>query len=111
MGLMRINIIGSRLYPSSFSAPNQISVYQFDLEFGTTGSVGIRVVSPRQPHSIQFSKIKPRSDTQVVSGKGKEHCHALILKQMRSMGIPVWDDVLQEMEPEKLDSFSSFLVS
>ena len=38
-----------------------------------------------------------RSDTQVVAGKDAEACNAMALKQIRSTGAPVWDDVIHDM--------------
>ena len=32
----------------------------------------------------------------MVTGKDTESCNALVLKQLRSVGAPVWDDVIDD---------------
>ena len=39
----------------------------------------------------------PRSDTQVVCGKDAHACNGMVQKQLRSVGVPTWDDILEEM--------------
>lgn len=38
---------------------------------------------------------RPRGDTQVVTGKTWLHNNGLIVKQLRSLGVPLWDEVAE----------------
>ena len=51
-----------------------------------------------------------RSDTQVVTGKGAADCNGLVVKQVRSAGVPWWEDVLADLKSEQHESITSFLV-
>ena len=43
-----------------------------------------------------------RSDTQVVTGKSAEACQGLVNKQLASVGIPLWQDVVANLSSEPL---------
>ena len=51
------------------------------------------------------------SDLQVVCGSDASSCNGMVLKQLRSVGVPTWQDVAEEMDrpDSKLSSASVFL--
>ena len=46
------------------------------------------------------TKLVLRSDTQVVAGKAAADCNGLVVKQVRSAGVPWWEDVVANMKSE-----------
>ncbi|CAE7193638.1 unnamed protein product [Symbiodinium natans] len=48
----------------------------------------------------EFNADKAFGYTQVVAGKDAEACNGLVLKQLRAVGAPVWDDVITDMHSE-----------
>ena len=43
-----------------------------------------------------------RSDAQVVTGKDAASCHGMVCKQLRSVGAPIWLDVMNDQLSEQL---------
>ena len=43
-----------------------------------------------------------RSDTQVVTGKTAEACNGLVMKQLKSAGVPLWQDVVDDLRSQLL---------
>ena len=46
--------------------------------------------------------LNSRSDTQVVTGKDAESCNGLVEKQMKSVGVPLRHEVVNELRKELL---------